>query len=106
VVKVFKSHTQDFYWQSLWQFTAVLGVELKAMFRQLGLSILARTSKFIIHGSFHNHSGSFLISGLRNFEVHVAVRGRRIPLDEHEVRSLAEMLRSFGRSLTGNLPKP
>ncbi len=34
-----------------------------------------------------------------------AVVGRRIPLEEQEVRTLTELLRSLGRSLIGNLPK-
>jgi hypothetical protein len=74
VVKVFKSHTQDLYWQGLRQFTAVLGVELKAMFGQLGLRSLAGTAKFTVHGSFHNDPGSVLIGGHGDFEVHIAVR--------------------------------
>ena len=33
VVKIFEGHPQDLHWQGYRQFTAVLGVELKAMFR-------------------------------------------------------------------------
>jgi hypothetical protein len=44
------------------------------MFRQLGLSVLARTAIFTVHRSFHNHPVSILISSQRNFEVHITVR--------------------------------
>jgi hypothetical protein len=36
----------------------------------------------------------------------MAVVGRRIPLDEGEVRRLVDLLRSFGRTLVGLLPQP
>ena len=39
VVKVFKSHPQDVYWQGLRQFSAMLGIELKGVFRQLGCAL-------------------------------------------------------------------
>jgi len=35
-----------------------------------------------------------------------AITGRRVPLQESEVRELAELLRSLGRSLVGILPQP
>ena len=35
VVKVLKSHPQDVYWQGLRQFTAMLGIQLKGVFRQM-----------------------------------------------------------------------
>src|SRR5712692_5203598 len=53
----------------------MLGVQLKAMFCKLGLSILARTAKFTIHRRFHDDLGSALIWGHRKLEVHIAVRG-------------------------------
>ena len=39
VVKIFKSHAQDVYQQGLRQFTAMLGIELKGVFRQLGCAL-------------------------------------------------------------------
>ena len=74
MVKVFKSHTQDLYWQSLRQFTAVLGVELEGMFRELGLRGLTGAAKLAVHDGLHNHPGSALINGHGNLEVHIAVR--------------------------------
>ncbi len=60
VVKVFKGHTQDRYWQRLRQFTAVLGVESEAVFHQLGLRSLAGAAKLAVHDGLHNHPGIVL----------------------------------------------
>ena len=60
VFEIFKGHAQDCHWQGLRQFTAMLGVELKPMFRQLGLRILARTAKFAVNRCFHDDPGAFL----------------------------------------------
>jgi hypothetical protein len=54
VFEIFKGHAQDCHWQGLRQFTAMLGVELKPMFRQLGLRILAGTAKFVVNRCFHD----------------------------------------------------
>src|SRR5882672_8528817 len=75
VVKILKSHAKHRDWPGLRQFTAVTGVERKAMFLQLGLRRLAGTAKFAVHDGFHNHPGSVLIGGHGNFEVHIAIGG-------------------------------
>ena len=61
VVEILEGHPQDLDWQGYWQFAAVLGIELKAMFRQLGLGILAGTAEFTIHRRFHDDPGSVLV---------------------------------------------
>jgi hypothetical protein len=51
----------------------MLGIELKPMFRQLGLRILAGTAKFAVNGCLHDDLGCILVGGHRDFEDHIAV---------------------------------
>ena len=73
VIEIFKRHALHLNWQGLRQLSAVLRIQLEAVFGQLRLCRLPRTAILTVYWSLYNDAGCGFVRRLRNLEMHITI---------------------------------